>query len=69
MYVSGNPKSKAELKRRIAAGEPLVVFQPGLGKPPPNRGTATVEGPHFPEPHRWYGMVEITDGIVTRVVK
>lgn len=26
-----------------------------------------VEGPHYPEPHRWYAQVEMKDGIVVKV--
>lgn len=67
MYVTGNPKTKAELKRRLAAGEQFRVFAPGLGTVPHN-GTCSVEGPHYPQPHRWYGTVTIVNGIVTKVV-
>jgi hypothetical protein len=26
-----------------------------------------VEGPHYPEPHRWYAEVQVTDGRITSV--
>ena len=65
-YATGNPKTKAELKRRVAAGKVVEVFQPGLGTVPEN-GEISVEGPHFPQPHRWYARVTIKDGVVVKV--
>jgi hypothetical protein len=46
--------------------EPVTLYAPGLGKPNDN-GRETVEGPHYPEPHRWYAQVEVIDGIVVKV--
>lgn len=31
------------------------------------RQTEYVEGPHFPQPHRWYAQVEVKDGKVIKV--
>ena len=61
-YVTGNPKSKAELRRRIAAGEAFKVFQPGPFGPdvkPDEKRQIAIEGPHYPEPHRWYGIATL----------
>lgn len=66
MYITGNPKSKKAVKELIAAGQKLRVFAPGLGTVPEN-GTCAVEGPHYPQPHRWYGTVTIKDGIVVAI--
>lgn len=69
-YVTGNPKSKAELRRRIAAGEAFKVFQPGpRGNEFIECGTCTVEGPHYPEPHRWYGIVKVNAAGLIESVK
>jgi hypothetical protein len=68
MYVSPNVKSKAELKRRIAAGESVTVFSPGPF-PAAANGTEFVEGPHYPKPHTWYAQVEVKAGRVVKVVK
>jgi len=43
------------------------VFSPGP-YPAPENGTATIEGPHFPEPHRWYARVKVRDGMVEKVL-
>lgn len=58
-YVTGNPKSKAEVKRRLKAGERLRVFYPGLGSLPEGGGTVYLEGPHYPKPHRWYAQGKV----------
>ena len=67
MYVSPNFKTKKALKDAVTSGKEVTVFAPGLGTPPTN-GTCTVEGPHYPEPHRWYGKVTVENGKVVKVV-
>lgn len=69
MYVSPNFPSKAAIKRAIAAGETITVFQPNniFGIVPPENGTVTVEGPHYPKPHRWYGKATLKDGKVVNI--
>jgi hypothetical protein len=66
MYVNPNFKSKKEFKEHVAAGKPTELYQPGLGTVPQN-GSACVEGPHYPEPHRWYATVKIENGKVISV--
>ena len=66
MYTSINFKSKKALKEAVAAGEVVTLFSPGLGTPKEN-GIEFVEGPHYPEPHRWYAQVEVRDGVVVKV--
>lgn len=66
MYTSFNFKSKKALKEAVAAGQRVTLFAPGLGTPKEN-GTEFVEGPHYPEPHRWYAQVEMRDGVVVKV--
>lgn len=67
MYVTPNYKSKAALRKGIAAGDAVTVFAPGLGTPQTD-GVETVEGPHYPEPHRWYARVKVEDGRVVKVL-
>jgi hypothetical protein len=67
MYVSPNFTSKKALKEAIKEGKEVTVFAPGLGNPPLN-GTCSVEGPHYPKPHRWYAKVTIEKGRVIKVV-
>jgi len=65
-YVSPNFKTKKALKEALAAGQPIEVFQPGLGVIPHN-GKVTLEGPHYPQPHTWYAIATIVDGKLTKV--
>ena len=72
MYTSRNFKTKTALKQAVAAGEQVTIYQPNdmFGNPkarPDYSGTATVEGPHYPEPHRWYATVKVEKGVVTSV--
>jgi hypothetical protein len=67
MYVSPNFKSKKAFKEHVKAGKPVEFFQPGLGNPPPQTGKFAVEGPHYPEPHKWYASVEVANGQVVKV--
>jgi hypothetical protein len=30
-------------------------------------GTVTLEGPHYPEPHRWYAQAELKEGVIVKV--
>ncbi len=66
MYVSPNFKSKAELKRALAAGQRVTVFAPGLGTVNEN-GSNSIEGPHYPKPHTWYGTAVCKGGVVVKV--
>lgn len=66
-YVSPNLRSKKALKEAVAAGKPVSVFSPGPF-PVATEGKVTVEGPHYPEPHRWYAQVVVKDGKVMKVV-
>ena len=58
-YVDPNFKTKKALKKAIANDEPVYVFQPGGMFPLANSVEHTIEGPHYPEPHRWYARVKI----------
>ena len=66
MYVSPNYPSKKALKEAVAAGKTVDVFSPGPF-PCPQNGRVAVEGPHYPQPHKWYAEVQVTNGRVTSV--
>jgi hypothetical protein len=66
LYCDRNFRTKKELREAVARGEHITVFAPGLGEPRRN-GRETVEGPHYPEPHRWYATVEMKDGYIISV--
>jgi len=66
MYVERNFKTKKAFKEAVENGEKLTIYAPGLGEPRQN-GSEYIEGPWYPEPHRWYATVEMKDGIVVKV--
>ena len=65
-YVSPNFRSKKDLRQALIDGQCVVVFQPGLGSVPTN-GTISLEGPHYPQPHRWWATGTIVEGKLVRV--
>ncbi len=54
------------LKEAVANGVKVELYAPGLGSPETD-GQEFVEGPHYPEPHRWYAEVEMQNGFVVKV--
>jgi len=70
MYTIINFKTKKALKEAVAQGVRVSVYQPGpfgtgdvTGKQ-----TVTLEGPHYPEPHRWYARATLDDdGFIVKV--
>lgn len=65
-YVSPNFKTKKQLKDALVAGQRVDVYQPGLGTVPTD-GTVYLEGPHYPEPHRWYAQGTMEGGRLVKV--
>ena len=67
-YTMKNYKTKKALKEDFAAGTIIAVYQPGgLFGPDVKDGTVAVEGPHYPEPHKWYAQVEVKDGKIIKI--
>ncbi len=68
MYVRPNFKTKKALKEAVAKNEYVTIFQPGpFAGNVPTDGKAFIEGPHYPEPHKWYAQVTVRDGKVVSV--
>lgn len=65
-YVSPNVKTKKALKELLEKNLHVDVFQPGLGEIPVN-GSVYLEGPHYPEPHRWYAQGTMKNGKLVSV--
>jgi len=67
-YTVINFKTKKALKEAVASGEQVLCYQPRLG---PNlssyTGTIFLEGPHYPQAHKWYACAELVDGMVVKV--
>lgn len=66
MYTTRNFKSKKAVKDAIAAGEKITCYPPGLGTVPAN-GKVYLEGPHYPEPHKWYGEGTMENGFLVKI--
>lgn len=68
MYTNVNFRTKKALRDAVAAGREIGVFQPGpFGGNEPSDGPVSVEGPHSPEPHRWYARVTLRGGVIVGV--
>ena len=68
MYTVINYKTKKALKEAVAAGEKVAYFQPGpFGGNEPKDGRFAVEGPHYPQPHKWYCECVAKDGYIISV--
>lgn len=68
MYTTINFKTKKALKEAVANGQIVRVYQPGpFGGNAPSDGWVCLEGPHYPEPHRWYAEALLKDGHVIKV--
>ena len=69
-YTTRNFRSKADLKRALAAGDKIAVYQPNAivaSAETPRNGTVYLEGPHSPKPHTWYAVATLEDGYIVRV--
>lgn len=73
-YTVKNFKTKKELKEAVetwrgpSQGAPVRCYQPGLGPDLSNyTGSVCLEGPHYPQPHKWYAQATLKDGIVIKV--
>ncbi len=72
MYTMTNFKTKKAFKEAVAQGKEERIYQPGGVFTPPESavdytGKAYVEGPHYPEAHRFYAEVWLDNGIVVKV--
>ena len=83
MYTLKNFRSKKELKQAVTDyvfrmslpedatlphARPVYYYQPGpFGGNEPLNGTFSVEGPHYPEPHKWYATCTAKDGVIVKV--
>ena len=68
MYTTINFKTKKAFKEAVQNGERVTVYQPGpFGGEAPTNGRVCIEGPHYPEPHRWYAEATIENGVVVNV--
>jgi hypothetical protein len=73
VYTVENYRTKKALKEAVANaaanGNAVTVFDPGGFRSPKQiNGDITLEGPHFPEPHRWYARAEVAQGVIVKII-
>ena len=66
-YTKVNFKKKKELIETFRRGEKVEVYQPGPFGPGVSDGQVCIEGPHYPEAHRWYANATVKDGVIVYV--
>lgn len=68
-YTEVNFKTKKAVKEGIAReGFNVRCYNPGFGGDLSNfTGTVTLEGPHYPQPHKWYGTGKMVDGVLISI--
>lgn len=68
-YTVTNFRTKKALKEALASGQEIRVFQPGPFGPDVQDGKVYLEGPHYPEPHRWYASGVVKNGVLVKLDK
>ncbi len=67
-YTNENFPTKKALKDAITQGRKVRCHQPGLGPDLSEfTGRIYLEGPHYPQPHRWYAQAEMVNGVLIKV--
>ena len=66
-YTKADYKTKKALKEALKRGERIEVYQPGPFGPSVSDGSAILEGPHYPEPRRWWASAIIKNGAVVKI--
>ena len=66
MYTVTNYRTKKALKLDVDSGKQVDTFQPGGIFPATRNGAIALEGPHYPEPHKWYASAIVKEGIIVK---
>ena len=66
-YVYPDYKTKKAFREAVDAGVKHKTYNHGGMFPTSQNGTDVIEGPHYPQPHRWYASVSVVEGIVVKV--
>ncbi len=64
-YTEYNFKTKKALRDAIRLRD-IPVYQPGPFGPSVKDGTVFLEGPHSPEPHKWYATATARGGVIRK---
>lgn len=68
-YTVKNYKSGKAIRDAFLSGEQIRVYQPGPFGPHVSDGDEVIEGPHYPEPHRFYLKVRVENGVIVGIPK
>ncbi len=69
MYTVKDYPTKKALRMDLDAGVEVAVYQPGPFGPFAKDGNTCLEGPHYPQPHKWYASATIKDGVIVGKIK
>jgi len=67
MYTVKNYQTKKELIADFKAGKQIEVYQPNDMFGESGNGSVSLEGPHYPQPHKWYASATIENFIIKSV--
>ena len=65
-YVDPNYPSKKAFKEAVAKGVKHTPYSTGPFQPAQN-GRVSIEGPHYPQAHKWYADCDVVNGVITKV--
>jgi hypothetical protein len=68
MYVDPDYKTKKEFKLAVEQGKVHYAYVPGGLYQAAENGDVTIEGPHYPKPHKWYARVRLEKGRVVKLL-
>ena len=67
-YAYPNFKTKKSFKKAVRAGAEMRVMEnTPIGGVKLEDGVAFLEGPHYPEAHKWYAKVLLKDGKIVKI--
>ena len=66
MSCNVNPKTKKEFKTLVEKGGVYLIAYGPFDKPN-QTGQVCIEGPQYPQPHKWYATAKVVDGKVVSV--
>ena len=67
-YCYPNYQTKKALKEAVAQGTTVIVMEnTPSGQEQVINGDTSLEGPHYPEPHRWYAGVTVKNSTIVEV--
>lgn len=67
-YLFPNLRSKKAFKEALAQGKKITaIHKTPFGDIAESSGKVAFSGPHYPEPHRFYGTAIIKDGKVIKI--